>query len=339
MEKCEISFTKNPTDWNESSTLRIIYKYKKYSIGEFQIHNNRDGVKFRFNRHNFHNLIENIYIDLKENVDEIINKIEQMTINNITNINELDKGVLKLVCDTRGIVIPISEDPIKSHPWRLCPTGEHYVKAHEKKLKSGKTGHWRGTCRINPSGKEIYTSDEINEIANHFLGRELKYPQLYKEKGWNDYDLLIAGWCQFWNDTFSPSEKLSPDYIKALIATESKFKIKDTAPNKKKGIGLAQGLVQLTESTVTLLSNGAHELSDHYFEIDKKDIFDSNINICAAIRWLFRKKETAQARLKRIPTWYEVLLEYKGVLVDDSKKADQIRKDLKDEITKLGLKR
>ena len=258
---------------------------------------------------------------------------------NITNINELDKGVLKLVCDTRGIVIPISEDPIKSHPWRLCPTGEHYVKAHEKKLKSGKTGHWRGTCRINPSGKEIYTSDEINEIANHFLGRELKYPQLYKEKGWNDYDLLIAGWCQFWNDTFSPSEKLSPDYIKALIATESKFKIKDTAPNKKKGIGLAQGLVQLTESTVTLLSNGAHELSDHYFEIDKKDIFDSNINICAAIRWLFRKKETAQARLKRIPTWYEVLLEYKGVLVDDSKKADQIRKDLKDEITKLGLKR
>ena len=92
LEKCEISFTKNPTDWNESSTLRIIYKYKKYSIGEFQIHNNRDGVKFRFNRHNFHNLIENIYIDLKENVDEIINKIEQMTINNITNINEIDKN-------------------------------------------------------------------------------------------------------------------------------------------------------------------------------------------------------------------------------------------------------
>ena len=31
--------------WNESSTI----KYMKVSIGEFQIHNNRNIVKFRFN--------------------------------------------------------------------------------------------------------------------------------------------------------------------------------------------------------------------------------------------------------------------------------------------------
>jgi hypothetical protein len=44
LENSDFSFTKT-ADWNESSTV----KYKKHSIGEFQVHNNRNGVKFRFN--------------------------------------------------------------------------------------------------------------------------------------------------------------------------------------------------------------------------------------------------------------------------------------------------
>lgn len=42
----KISFTKSTVlDWNESNTV----KYNGVSIGEFQVHSNRDNFKFRFN--------------------------------------------------------------------------------------------------------------------------------------------------------------------------------------------------------------------------------------------------------------------------------------------------
>lgn len=41
----QISFTKSLLNWNESNTV----KYHGVTIGEFQIHNNRDNFKFRFN--------------------------------------------------------------------------------------------------------------------------------------------------------------------------------------------------------------------------------------------------------------------------------------------------
>jgi len=41
----EISFSQSLGDWNESCTV----KYEAFSIGEFQIHNNRNCFKFRFN--------------------------------------------------------------------------------------------------------------------------------------------------------------------------------------------------------------------------------------------------------------------------------------------------
>jgi hypothetical protein len=40
---------KNNKLWNESATLKIINDNKELTLGEFQIHNHRDGVKFRFN--------------------------------------------------------------------------------------------------------------------------------------------------------------------------------------------------------------------------------------------------------------------------------------------------
>lgn len=45
LDKNDFSFTRTIENWNESNTI----KYKKISIGEFQIHNNRDNFKFRFN--------------------------------------------------------------------------------------------------------------------------------------------------------------------------------------------------------------------------------------------------------------------------------------------------
>ena len=44
----KISFTKTTVaEWNESNTVK--YEYDGVAIGEFQVHNNRDNFKFRFN--------------------------------------------------------------------------------------------------------------------------------------------------------------------------------------------------------------------------------------------------------------------------------------------------
>jgi hypothetical protein len=50
----QFSFTKKtPNEWNESNTV----KYKNISLGEFQIHRNRTGLKFRFNYENLLKII------------------------------------------------------------------------------------------------------------------------------------------------------------------------------------------------------------------------------------------------------------------------------------------
>lgn len=54
-EKEKITFTKSTVKkWNESNTV----KYDGVSIGEFQVHNNRDSFKFRFNMYNLIKTIE-----------------------------------------------------------------------------------------------------------------------------------------------------------------------------------------------------------------------------------------------------------------------------------------
>lgn len=52
-DKQYITFTQTENSWNESCTI----KYKGKAIGEFQVHNNRNCFKFRFN---FKNLFEYI---------------------------------------------------------------------------------------------------------------------------------------------------------------------------------------------------------------------------------------------------------------------------------------
>ncbi len=47
-DKSKIYFTKQSVlEWNESNTVK--YGINGISIGEFQVHNNRDNFKFRFN--------------------------------------------------------------------------------------------------------------------------------------------------------------------------------------------------------------------------------------------------------------------------------------------------
>ena len=54
IKKKEFSFTHGIENWKESTTI----KYKKVSIGEYQIHKNRDCIKFRFNFKNMLNFLK-----------------------------------------------------------------------------------------------------------------------------------------------------------------------------------------------------------------------------------------------------------------------------------------
>ena len=62
----EFSHIKKNKNWNESSTISI----NGYSIGEFQVHNHRDNIKFRWNLSNllicFHNGTNNKYFEITD---------------------------------------------------------------------------------------------------------------------------------------------------------------------------------------------------------------------------------------------------------------------------------
>lgn len=61
-DKGQITFTKpNVLAWNESNTVK--YKYGKVTIGEFQVHHNRDCFKFRFNMAGITELMEKEELD------------------------------------------------------------------------------------------------------------------------------------------------------------------------------------------------------------------------------------------------------------------------------------
>ena len=125
---------------------------------------------------------------------------------------------------------------------------------------------------------------------------------------------------------------------KILIGSEKSGSRKKTPKNGKykfknnKKIGPARGLVQITESTLKILKDRKGEIKDHYVNLKNDDLFDPNLNICAAIRWLFRKNEILEKRLKRTPEWEEVIAEYKGLgnqLKNGKKEAIKIINDFK----------
>jgi soluble lytic murein transglycosylase-like protein len=141
-------------------------------------------------------------------------------------------------------------------------------------------------------------------------------------------DDLISGWTAYWNDVFQLKNPLHPNYVKALMATESTFDPKARAPNSRK-IGPARGLLQLTEETTRLAKNHKrHEYRDHFIDLEYEELWDPSKNISFGVRHLFRKRETAKARLKREPTWFEVLMDYKGMLKSNSNQAKKVNKDL-----------
>tara|TARA_Y100001935_G_scaffold254012_1_gene261768 strand:+ start:38 stop:280 length:243 start_codon:yes stop_codon:yes gene_type:complete len=56
--------------------------------------------------------------------------------------------------------------------------------------------------------------------------------------------------------------------------------------------------------------------------VDQKDMTDPNLNIAAGIRWLFRKQETASAKLKKPADWIWAAADYKSYLDEFRKNPD-----------------
>ena len=253
--------------------------------------------------------------------------------------------------DTVGGIIPkknvykipfFSTSEIKEiNLWRVCPIGEHWVRRHDRQKKhlEDVDGH----CRKNKSKKDQLKGDEIDLISKHEL---FKNPQLKATpnnlgfekvgKTGNQFDNLINGWVAYWNDVFKTDPPLHPNFVKALMATESGFNPKSIAPNNNKKIGFARGLMQITERTQRQLAGDEKELKDHLVILDDEEVWDPNKNICAGIRWLFRKREIVKSQIKRDPTWREVLMGYKGRIDSQTNKTKDVQKKLNKFLKQLG---
>ena len=216
----------------------------------------------------------------------------------------------------------------KSHSWRLCPIGEHWVTDHPLWVPStdkrpGYHTTREGHCAANPTRgktkviKDYLTAEEMHMIADkHFS--DLSGPPASEKLpeyvfGADKFDHFIRGWVKYWNDIFKPDEPLDPDLVKALIATESDFRLKPPSPHAGSA-GNAHGLIQLTDQAIKALGDPNGELMNHLVKVSEEDISEPNLSIGAAVRWLFRKRELASRRLKRQATWREAIAEYKSYL-------------------------
>lgn len=242
-----------------------------------------------------------------------------------------------------------TQDDSKSHPWRLCPIGKHWVDEHPMAVpanwrREGYMTNRRGHCRQNQGTAEVYTADELNEIANQYFHElqsdpsAMPVPHDIGFKNGNDFDDLIAGWTKFWNEILKPEDPLTPDLVKALIATESSFILPKDRMSKD---GLARGLIQITENTRKILRDPKGELKNHLIDMTPAESRRADVNIAAGIRWLHHKKNLLASRLKRNVTWEEAIAEYKGIYrqLGKVKRADDIMLSLRDKHRKLKEKR
>lgn len=238
------------------------------------------------------------------------------------NLNKNDEKVLKKVTDYRGFILT---NPAP-HPWRVCPVGEHWVKEHPRLSKNKVETSVDGHCRKNPSGKDVIKAEELLEIASKHFSKVKDLPS-NNDLGFpngNMFNVVIAGWCTYWNEVLKTEIKINPDLVKALIATESGFEPEPKVSKTHRAIGI----MQLMPETLNLLGPDGKELKDHFVDIDEKMARDPVVNIAAGIRWLFRKYELTRLKLKREPTWREVLYDYKGITGSKSAYSNRMRKIL-----------
>lgn len=200
------------------------------------------------------------------------------------------------------------------------------VKEHRRKVSVSKK---------NPSGITIVDKHprrlsgtfldkkEIDIIVKSYDSKKIIYPKSDKLQMYPDsdkYDELIAIWTDYFNKKFPSDSLLDPDVVKALIGSESDFKLDPVNP-------LAFGIAQITKETFKALQDSKGEVKEFIFtKFTLKDLKDPNVVIPMAVRWLFRKKRLAQGKLDREPNAEEIILEYKGLL---KSKSDYQKKALK----------
>lgn len=153
---------------------------------------------------------------------------------------------------------------------------------------------------------------EIDSVFKGYDRKGLCWPtkgKLDEYKNADKYDEVIAVWTDYFNKKFGIDPPLDSNVVKALIASESGFRL-DPSENKA-----AFGIAQITKSTLKILQDSEGEAKDFIFnKIRQKDLKDPKIAIPMAVRWLFRKEATAKNKLGRAPTAEELILEYKGLL-------------------------
>lgn len=151
--------------------------------------------------------------------------------------------------------------------------------------------------------------------------RPLSNKGLSKYSQSKKFDQLIQGWTKYWNEVLKPKQPLDPLLVKALIATESSFlsRLKNRAGKRA---GYARGLMQVTDWTIEILEDEKGELRNHLVNVNQQDMIDPSLNIAAGVRWLFRKQETASAKLKKQADWIWTVADYKSYL-------NEFRKDPK----------
>lgn len=98
---------------------------------------------------------------------------------------------------------------------------------------------------------------------------------------------------------------------------------------------MAIGIMQLMPQTLKYISVNSKELKNHFIEINPDNAKDPVINIAVGIRWLFRKYELTKHKLNKEPAWIEVLLDYKGILNDNSDIAVKINQKLEEYLKDL----
>ncbi len=207
-------------------------------------------------------------------------------------------------------VTTVKEHPRKVPVSKKNPTGITIVDKHPRRL----------------DGTYLDRIEVVKTIKNYDL-KKLIYPKSGKLNIYSDsdkYDELIAIWTDYFNKKFPSDSLLDPDVVKALIGSESDFKLDPLNP-------AAFGIAQITEETFKALQDPKGEVKEFIFtKFTLKDLKDPNVAIPMAIRWLFRKKRLAQGKLGREPSAEEIILEYKGLLKSTSKYKDKALKKFRE---------
>lgn len=198
----------------------------------------------------------------------------------------------------------------KIHPWRLCEIGSHWVREHQRTTPKGGVVTVKAHCAKNPSGMDRLTVDEIAEMTDRQF-KNLKGALCSSNLGYangSQFDSLILGWTQYWNEVLKPDEPLDPNVVKSLIASESSFKPK---AKTKSGSMNVRGLMQIRDDTRKIVGDVSGELKRGFISARPDDLWDPSVNVSIGVRWLFRKRQIIRAK-NPLATWRDAVAAYKS---------------------------